>query len=180
MKPAFRTLGNSLLAATIAAVLVACSDDEQGPAPLTPPDLTGCAQVQVSDTLELVAHLYARGVQIYRWNGATWDFISPSATLFPSGTDETAIGYHYSGPTWEGLDGSKVVGTVIDKCTPDGSAIPWLVLSGTPSGNWGEFGNVTRIQRVNTTGGKAPADGNTVGQVASVAYTTDYYFHAPR
>ena len=38
----------------------------------------------------------------------------------------------------------------------------------------------TFIQRVNTTGGKAPStDGAFVGQVARVPYTADYFFYRP-
>ena len=39
------------------------------------------------------------------------------------------VGIHYGGPTWESLSGSKVVGAVIDRATPDASAIPWLLLA---------------------------------------------------
>jgi hypothetical protein len=42
----------------------------------------------------------------------------------------------------------------------------------------GIFADTTYIQRVNTTGGKAPsADGAFIGQVARVPYTADYFFY---
>jgi hypothetical protein len=42
----------------------------------------------------------------------------------------------------------------------------------------GIFANTTYIQRVNTSGGKAPSEaGVFVGQVARVPYTADYYFY---
>jgi hypothetical protein len=175
-------LTRSFVAAALAATVVACSEDEGGSTPLTLPELGVCAAtLQVPDSLELVSHLYATGVQIYRWNDTTWAAVSPSATLFADAEEEHAVGIHYSGPTWEGLAGSKVVGAVIDKCTPDANAIPWLILSGTSDGAAGEFQGVTRIQRVNTAGGKAPLTaGGSVGQVVSVPYTTEYYFYAPR
>jgi hypothetical protein len=41
-----------------------------------------------------------------------------------------------------------------------------------------------RIQRINTTGGAAPASGcegpSDLGKQARVAYTADYFFYAPR
>ncbi len=175
-------LTKSFLALTLAVAIVACSEDEGDVTPLTLPELGACAAtLQVSDSLELVSHLYATGVQIYRWNDTTWVQVSPSATLFSDAAEQHAVGIHYSGPTWAGLAGSAVVGAVIDKCTPDANAIPWLVLSGVSDGAVGPFQGVTRIQRVNTFGGKAPAKaGDNLGQVVSVPYTTEYYFYAPR
>jgi uncharacterized protein DUF3455 len=179
MKIVVHLLRKSLLAGAAAAALVACSDEE-GSAPLTLPDLGSCQKLAVSDTLQLVSRLFAKGVQIYRWNGAAWDFISPSAVLTDDATGRRTVAIHYSGPTWEDLGGSKVVGGPLDNCAPDANAIPWLTLTGVSNGAAGEFEGVTRIQRLHTTGGKAPAAGTTVGQVASVAYTTEYYFYAPR
>jgi hypothetical protein len=177
----WRHLRNAFLVAGTTLTVVACSDEEGSSAPLTPPDLAACGGLAVSDTLELVSRLYATGVQIYRWNDTTWTFISPSATLFSDAEMKHTVGIHYSGPTWEGLDGSKVTAVKLGECTPDAGAIPWLLLGATAADLPGEFDGVTRIQRVNTTGGKAPANAGTVlGQVASVAYTTEYYFYAPQ
>jgi len=42
-----------------------------------------------------------------------------------------------------------------------------------------QFGGVTSIQRVKTSGGVAPKDGcsqNTVGAIGRINYTADYYF----
>src|SRR5262249_28460622 len=55
----------------------------------------------------------ATGVQIYTCGkndaGAyAWIFKAPEAQLFD--TQKKPIGKHYAGPTWEGLDGGKVVG----------------------------------------------------------------------
>lgn len=56
------------------------------------------------------------------------------------------IGKHYAGPTWEGKDGSKVVGEVNARDNgPDPNAIPWPLLSAkSKSGTgayWGTKGN---------------------------------------
>jgi hypothetical protein len=177
----FTFLKRSLFAAAVAVAVAACSDEEGSSAPLTPPDLAACGGLAVDDSLQLVSRLFATGVQIYRWNDTTWTFISPSATLFDDAEMKHAVGIHYSGPTWEGLDGSKVTGAKLGECTPDAGAIPWLLLGATAADLPGEFDGVTRIQRVNTTGGKAPTNAGTIlGQVTSVPYTTEYYFYAPR
>ena len=71
-----------------------------------------------------------------------------------------------------------MVGTVIDRCTPDPDAIPWLLLGAISSESPGIFHRVTHIQRLNTVGGNAPtAPGNFTGEVARVPYTTEYFFY---
>lgn len=88
------------------------------------------------------------------------------------------MGIHYAGPTWESESGSKVVGAVVDRCTPDPDAIPWLLLRATGSEGPGIFHRATFIQRVNTVGGLAPAEpGEFVGEVAEVPYAAEYYFY---
>src|SRR5690348_9963236 len=65
-------LYKSFLALTLAVAVVACSEDEGEVTSLTLPELGACAAtLQVSDSLELVAHHFATGVQIYRWNDTT-------------------------------------------------------------------------------------------------------------
>lgn len=128
----------------------------------------------------------ARGVQIYECRSRKdqpasydWAFIAPQATLFDTANHK--IGEHFEGPTWESDDGSRITGTLKARAdAPQGNAIPWLLLTATASGNAkGAFGAVTSVQRVNTTGGLAPATPCTEakdGAVARVPYTADYYF----
>ena len=40
-----------------------------------------CDSLQVPVGNVLAFRMYARGVQIYRWNGSSWQFVAPSATL---------------------------------------------------------------------------------------------------
>lgn len=122
---------------------------------------------------------YAEGVQIYRWTGTAWVFVAPEALLYaPGEEDDEIIGIHYAGPTWESDSGSKVVATLVDKATPDPSAIPWLLLKAKSSEGPGIFHRVTYIQRLFTTGGVAPAeDGDFVGQEVRVFYTALYVFY---
>ena len=62
----------------------------------------------------------------------------------------------------------------------DAGAIPWLLLKVTTSTTTGPFAGVTYVQRLNTSGGLAPAAGGcnsgTVNSQVSVPYSADYYF----
>jgi hypothetical protein len=142
------------------------------------PDLGDCQDLQVPEGNKVSRHLYAEGVQIYRWNGTSWTFVAPEALLFADADGNGVVGIHYGGPTWESNSGSKVVGTVLDRCTPDPDAIPWLLLNAVSNEGPGPFERVTFIQRVNTVGGLAPTEaGDLAGEEARVPYTTEYFFY---
>ena len=121
-------------------------------------------------------HGFGVGVQIYTWNGTSWGTAVPEAILFHA---EGVVTIHFAGPTWQSNSGSSVVGALPPKAvTVDTNAIPWLRLSAKSTEGPGIFADTTFIQRVNTTGGKAPStDGAFVGQVARVPYTADYFFY---
>src|SRR5262249_47684332 len=102
------------------------------------------------------------------------------AVLFADAGDNGAVGTHYAGPTWETNSSSKVVGMVLERCTPDPDAIPWLLLEAVFDEGPGILARVTFIQRVNTLGGKAPTDpGNVPGELARVPYAAEYFFYRP-
>ena len=111
-----------------------------------------------------------------------WVFKAPEADLFDN--DGRKIGKHYDGPTWEADDGSKVVGEMKARDDgPDVNAIPWLLLSATVLQENGRFGKTRSVQRVNTVGGKAPADGCNqaqLGKIARVPYRATYNFYVAR
>lgn len=141
------------------------------------PDVGEYTRLKAPAGNKVAFHAYAEGVQTYRWNGDSWDFKGPEAVLY---ADEQggAIGIHYAGPTWESHGGSYVVGAVVERATPNPSAIPWLLLEAVDSDGPGIFDGVTYIQRVNTVGGLVPAaDGDYVGQEKRVPYSADYYFY---
>ena len=141
-------------------------------------DASVCENLNVPAGARLSLRVYAQGVQIYRWNGAGWSFVGPEAALTADEAGNGKIGDHYAGPTWESVSGSKVVGAVVDRCTPDASAIPWLLLRAVSSDGPGVFNGVTYIQRINTVSGNAPAQaGAVVGEEARVPYTTEYLFY---
>ena len=126
---------------------------------------------------ELTFHAYASGAQIYRWDGAAWVFIAPRATLYADPGLHGVVGSHSAGPTWKSVSGSTVVAAVAKRCTPNQSAIPWLLLDATSSAGPGVFRGVSHIQRLNISGGVAPAaGGNTIGEIAEVPYTAEYLF----
>jgi hypothetical protein len=140
----------------------------------------GCSSIQVETGNKLSFHTYAKGVQIYRWNGTAWVFVAPVATLFAEKNFFGEVGTHYIGPKWESKSGSKVEGRRVagTGCRPDPTAIEWLLLSRFDSTGPGIFANVTFIQRVNTTGGMAPSQpGTTLDEVKEVPYTAEYYFY---
>jgi hypothetical protein len=142
------------------------------------PDLGTCTNLQVPAGNTLALRVYAQGVQIYNWNGTTWTFSAPEAVMTADVAGKGMVGTHYAGPTWESLSGSKVIGTVEDRCTPDPSAIPWLRLRTVSATGPGIFRRVTFIQRVNTVGGLAPSEpGAVIGEEARVPYTTEYLFY---
>jgi len=191
-------IGRSLIAAAVAALAAACTQD----APLSPeardardlPDaprpslaaelgvnLGGCDSLRVQEGNRLSLHAYARGVQVYQWNGASWAFVEPQATLYADPWGIVRIGTHYAGPTWRSLVGSTVVGTVQKRCSPTPDAIPWLLLGAVSSTGPGVFDGTTFVQRVNTTGGVAPSTpGSAVGAEARVPYTAEYFFYRAR
>jgi hypothetical protein len=159
------------------AVLVATALSGQGKI-IHFPELGDCDYLQVQAGNKLFFHVYAEGVQIYRWSGTAWVFVAPEADLSVNPGGEGLVGTHYAGPTWESLSGSKVVGVVEERCPVSADDIPWLRLAAASNDGHGVFQDVTYIQRLNTSGGVAPATpGVIIGELARVPYTADYYFY---
>jgi hypothetical protein len=164
-------------------------------------DITGCVNSNVGKspvTAEalrvppdqvLIHKVQAVGVQIYACQESKdeprefrWTFQAPEAELLDQSGN--VVGRHYAGPTWEGYDGSKVVGQVVAKASPaEANAIPWLLLSVTSASDRGFFSHTTSIQRINTSGGNAPADGcgeALTGKELRVPYKAEYLFYGLR
>ena len=174
-----------------------------GGGPDVPPELVP------PDGNVLFANGYAVGTQNYMClpaagGGVAWKFFAPQATLYV-----TVLGLHpqlathflsanpdedgLTRPTWQhSIDSSKVWGKVYKIVTDpnyvEPGAIPWLLLEAAgheigPDG--GSFlAQTAYIQRINTSGGVAPATGcsqpGNIGTLALVPYTTDYYFYKAR
>lgn len=149
-------------------------------APLVP------AELALPAGNHLAMEVFADGVQIYTCNakedgtGYEWVFKAPEATLYD--TARNAIGTHGEGPFWEATDGSRVEGKVQAKvASSDPTAIPWLLLATTSTGNFdGRFANTTFIHRLETVAGIAPTDGcdkASMGEEVRIPYTATYYFY---
>ncbi len=170
---------NRLLLAGIVAALAALTLVVQvalaGPPSPSVPD-----QIKVGDGNKVFLIGHAVGVQIYSCNGSAWSSAVPRANLYDD--NGKLIITHFAGPTWQAKDGSRAVGTVVDKVIPDRTAIPWVLLSTTttPGPDGDRLVDTSFIQRINTTGGLTPpaADCNaaTAGTVVEVPYTADYVF----
>jgi hypothetical protein len=165
----------TLAALAVLASISVARASEDNRAPELPSPLCDRLQVQGG---RVAFHVYALGVQIYRWNGVSWDFVAPSARLFADAEYHGEVGTHYAGPTWESNSGGKVVASRVESCAPDPTAIAWLLLHRVSSEGPGIFDSVTFIQRVNTAGGLPPSGpGPFVGAEEDVPYTAEYYFY---
>jgi hypothetical protein len=170
-------------ASLCAVALAACASHK----PVAPTDVP--AKLKVADGQVLTAALHGTGVQIYECRASAqdpkrfgWVYQAPAADLSDrSGKD---VGRHYAGPTWEGYDGSKVVGDVVMRDNgPNPGAIQWLLLRAKSNSGKGIFGKTQFIQRLHTIGGVTPTascDADHAGQRTRVAYSADYYFYSAR
>lgn len=161
------------------SIPAARAHDDNHHAPDLPSPL--CDSIEAPQGNRVVSHVYAVGVQLYRWNGISWVFVEPVATLFADANYHKKVGIHYVGPTWESNSGGKVVAARLAGCSPEPTAISWLLLQTVSTDGPGVFNSVTYIQRVSTKGGLAPtAPGSSIGAVAEVPYTAEYYFYRAR
>lgn len=185
MNPIHRS---SALAA--AALLAACAGT---PVPMNVPPAIATAPHQ-----PLAMSVAARGVQIYECRAAApaaapdapaakleWAFVAPEAELLDA--DGHTIGRHGAGPHWTFEDGTRITGRVTGRAdAPQAGAIPWLRLESRttpPNGPLNPMSDLRSIQRVNTTGGKAPAEAcrpEDAGSRVRVPYTADYLFYGTR
>ena len=141
-------------------------------------------QLKPPEGTKLILHARGVGDQVYTCkqdvsnSNYSWTFKEPKAQLFDEGGK--LIGTHFAGPSWQLNDTSQVTGRVVAHVAPsDPDAIPWLLLSAGDHFGSGLMEHVSDIQRLNTSGGKAPAtgcDAAHVGAETKVSYNADYYF----
>ncbi len=152
---------------------------------VVPPTVPAALQVPVGNQVHLVGH--AVGTQNYACTAPnTWTFVGPQATLYDDHGHQIATHFAVPGsnppvPEWQANDGSSVVGHKLAAAIVDPTAIPWLLLGAASTSTGPDGGDrlsgTTYIQRVNTTGGLAPATPCNPGDTANVPYTADYYFY---
>jgi hypothetical protein len=172
-----------LLVAAAVAVVAAMSLAQAVDAGPTPPAVPATIAVEAGHKPFLA--LDAQGVQIYGCNavGAShrWSLVAPRADLFDQNGNLAVK--HFAGPSWQAKDGSLVRAALERRVNLDPTAIDWFLLRVTDARS-GEDGDrlvgTTFIQRIQTTGGLAPApescNAGTVGAVAEVPYTAVYVF----
>lgn len=162
---------HAVLLTLFASVLWAQEVSLQGPPELTPPP-----------GAKLLLHVQAKGDQVYTCQAEnaqySWTLKAPDAELF----DESgkSIGHHFAGPAWQLSDKSQVTGKVVARVnSTNADSIPWLLLTAVDHTGSGLMNQVGTIQRLNTSGGKAPdtgCDAEHVGDESRVPYSADYYF----
>ncbi|AXY75364.1 DUF3455 domain-containing protein [Paraflavitalea soli] len=188
-----------LLSALLATAMLACKKDKE--TDTHPPawyiaeseQLVIPAAIELPDNLPKgntrVATYYAEGVQKYKAqqkagsDPATyeWVFVAPEAVLYD--ITNARVGTHSAGPSWQ-LTGvtDSIYGQAFTPAktaaSPDPAGIDWLLLMPkTGKVATGIFANVAYIQRIATTGGKAPAQlPVNAGETTNVAYTAIYRF----
>ena len=153
------------------------------------------AVIQVPPGNEEYLRASATGTQNYMCMPSGWTFIGPQATLIVKIANmRQQVATHFLSPnpdeaataraTWQSsLDTSSVWAKAIAASSDYAAAgaIPWLLLQvvGAEKGPGGGSGisETSYIQRVNTTGGMAPAGPCLVETRAFVPYTADYVFY---
>jgi hypothetical protein len=155
-----------------------------GPAPQTEPgDLLDPRTYAPDSKLFLVVH--AIGVQKYTCQASgTWLFTDPEATLYKTTGVPKPIGTHFfnfatSRPVWQLKDGSSVEARAFASMSGGPGNIAWLLLQAvvTTAGPDGDrLTSTTWVQRLNTSGGVAPAETCSPGDRIRVPYSTDYFF----
>lgn len=126
----------------------------------------------------LVLEAKAEGAQVYTCTDSQWKLKAPDAKLFDAAGQP--IGTHFAGPTWRLIDGSEVKGKMIaSRPAPDGKSIPWLLIEAVPGTGSGKFATVSYIRRTETSGGAAPKEACTSGDLP-VPYAAKYSFYASK
>ena len=137
-----------------------------------------CSQIQVPEGNSRAYRVYGLGVQEYSWDGTSWIKGGLMANLYSDSNFQGQVGTHHGGPTWISNSGGLVIGEEEYECSPDPNSLPWLRLRADEVDGVGMFSDTTFIQRLNTSGGKAPINPGTYdGQPATVPYTAEYVFY---
>ena len=125
--------------------------------------------------------LHGHGVQIFRCEAqggdGHWAFRLPEADL--DGPDGKAVVHHGVNLSFEHVDGSRLIGDIVDHVpAPSDDALPWLLIA-TRSFGAGALKDISHVQRINTVGGMPPAhcDAGQAGQVLRVPFSADFVFY---
>jgi hypothetical protein len=126
-------------------------------------------------------------VQIYtcRPAGQSFAWLGPDPDAMLANSQRTLTVHHYKGPTWEATDGSLVRsdGKLAKHFLAEKEdAVHWLELPA--QGVTQQFGKVTFIHRIRTSGGQPPSDKpcdlQHAGDQERVNYSATYLFYVPK
>ena len=201
-RPEYRTGRRIVLAAwvpVLAAVFTVALSRPVHARRITPPPVPANIQAPAGSRPFLEGH--AIGTQDYiclhSLTGYAWTFFGPQATLFND--DYAQVVTHFLSPnpfeggtpraTWQHSRDTSTVWAVSSISSSDPNfvapgAIPWLLLQvmaqhGPTGGH--KLAATIAIQRLNTSGGTAPATGCSGpaddGKKVLVPYTADYFFY---
>ncbi|MEU6098329.1 DUF3455 domain-containing protein [Streptomyces sp. NPDC047079] len=182
MKPAIWTTQAAVVLAG-AAVMLAGPVSGHAASPTARPDATTPPvpdRLKVPAGNEPVAFLAAKGVQTYACTKGSWTLLEPAATLWKSDDSRhTPVAIHTRGPVWVStIDGSAVNAAVVASA-PHKDAVPELLLKATANRGDGLFGKVSYVQRLSTSGGRAPTTACTGTSQTSIPYSALYVFYTP-
>jgi hypothetical protein len=154
------------------------------PAPQTAPgDPLDPRTYTPESQLSLVLH--AEGVQNYTCQpSGIWLFTDPEAILSKANGRSRPIGTHFLNfatgrPVWQLKDGSSVEAARFASVPAGAGNIPSLLLQAvttTPGSYDRRLTGTTWVQRLNTSGGVAPAGACTPLDRVAVPYSADYLF----
>jgi Protein of unknown function (DUF3455) len=188
------------LSAAIGAAALAIAEPHAAAPVIVPPNVPSNLVVLDGSRPFLIGH--ARGTQNYVClpNGSSfsWMLFGPQATLFDDDGYQQITHFLSGNPvengtpraTWQHSGDTSAAWAAMTKSSTDPNfvepgAVPWFLLQvvgaqyGVPSGH--KLTETTYIQRVNTVGGIAPAEGcsvaTDVAKKALVPYLADYVFY---
>jgi uncharacterized protein DUF3455 len=171
--------------AVCAAALSVCGAAAAHPAPQTAPGSPIDPRTYAPQSKPFL-ELHAIGVQKYACQtDGTWLFVAPEATLYKQENARTPVGSHFLNfvtgrPIWWFKDGSSVEAARVASAPGAAGSIPWLLLQTVSTGNGGGDGDrllpTTWVQRLDTSGGVAPAGTCASGESVEVPYEADYVF----
>jgi hypothetical protein len=162
---------------TLGVVVLFVLSAQRGGAQAVPPQLAPPAGTR------LLLQAHGTGDQVYTCvqqdSAYAWTLKAPDARLLDA--KGQVIGRHFAGPSWQLNDSSRITGKAVAHAdAPDPAAIAWLLVTVVSESGDGRLHDVSAVQRLRTTGGKAPATGCDATHVATevrVAYSADYLFY---
>lgn len=164
------------------ALLIALPASAAVTPPTVPPSLTAPADEAAAFALR------AEGVHVFECKALpsdpprfAWTFSVPDATLYAAGTP---VARHTAENMFEAT-GDRSTVTAMPRARQEAGAnnLPWLLMRAQSTPDTGLFAGVTSVQRVNTSGGVAPAagcDALNVGKETRVPFAAEYYFYRRR